>query len=548
MSFLTFRSVPLVLLGATTSLSALTHALPTIASHDNNFAPSEEIARQNDVHIFNAVHSAMRQWGSSLNHNGMSLILAAVPEGVLFYHGTHKPNPPPGPEWLAFEIEHSEGFSRPFRPPPPRPPPGDPPGPPPQFGAQVPMSMSDGADRGPPGERDGYLHIYRTTQPLHLLYVDGMGAGKTDMGTLDTQDLLLRGTREDVPWNEQGRASGLRNFTQSLGLNGIVRMEAGFEVIYCDFADGGIELQSAYRRPEPEGPGNVGNRLRLFEYMRAVSQRYHGIGAGRAVLDFGSMVSAFWYPLNLTTPQNAGGELLPRLTGATEEQLDAMRARVQEVTHDRLGKTYSEVDWQGVVDMIITRYADRLQFLATKVEDIDTLRGEVNNLLNIYIDYSQNDDRLERAVERCAEHYLPPLPTNHTQEDRFILAAIRSVTAKICSTLFQVRDLMVDPDADEGEAPTLALAALRDLVHNLRWTNWKECPQPCEPDEVCFVAMWPFGDVASHEQPTCRNVSVIDRGGPSYWRHPSPPPYIVKMISGGGDEKKKGVMRGPPGD
>ncbi|KAH7355245.1 hypothetical protein BKA65DRAFT_475702 [Rhexocercosporidium sp. MPI-PUGE-AT-0058] len=38
----------------------------------------------------------------------------------------------------------------------------------------------------------GYLHIYRTSRPItNLLYVDGMSAGKTSMGTLDTQDYVI---------------------------------------------------------------------------------------------------------------------------------------------------------------------------------------------------------------------------------------------------------------------------------------------------------------------------------------------------------------------
>jgi hypothetical protein len=35
--------------------------------------------------------------------------------------------------------------------------------------------------------------IYRETRPLtNLVYIDGMSAGKTTMGTLDTQDYILR--------------------------------------------------------------------------------------------------------------------------------------------------------------------------------------------------------------------------------------------------------------------------------------------------------------------------------------------------------------------
>ncbi|KAK3375849.1 hypothetical protein B0T24DRAFT_617161 [Lasiosphaeria ovina] len=53
----------------------------------SDFGSSEEAARHNGFHIFNAVHSALRQWGSSLNHNGLLLFLATVPNDILLYHG-----------------------------------------------------------------------------------------------------------------------------------------------------------------------------------------------------------------------------------------------------------------------------------------------------------------------------------------------------------------------------------------------------------------------------------------------------------------------------
>ncbi|KAG9233273.1 hypothetical protein BJ875DRAFT_464621 [Amylocarpus encephaloides] len=49
------------------------------------------------------------------------------------------------------------------------------------------QSMDDNDDE--PGFSGGYLHIYRTTRPL---YINRMPAGKTTMGTLDTQDYILR--------------------------------------------------------------------------------------------------------------------------------------------------------------------------------------------------------------------------------------------------------------------------------------------------------------------------------------------------------------------
>jgi hypothetical protein len=72
----------------------------------------------NANHLFNAIHSSMRQWGSSLNHNGMPFFLATVPAGTQLYHGTSRSEPIEGMEWLAFEPEHGLLFARPNRGPP----------------------------------------------------------------------------------------------------------------------------------------------------------------------------------------------------------------------------------------------------------------------------------------------------------------------------------------------------------------------------------------------------------------------------------------------
>src|ERR1700753_1850433 len=74
--------------------------------------PSLDAARQNAFQIFNAVHSAMRQWGSSVNHNGMSFFLATVPGNNVFYHGRHTPGPPASFECLASEFEHAFGLGQ----------------------------------------------------------------------------------------------------------------------------------------------------------------------------------------------------------------------------------------------------------------------------------------------------------------------------------------------------------------------------------------------------------------------------------------------------
>ncbi|KAK3367601.1 hypothetical protein B0H63DRAFT_84208 [Podospora didyma] len=512
------------------SLCTTASMLPATAK---DFGPSEVAAKENGFEIFNAVHSALRQWGSSLNHNGLSLFLATVPKGVLLYHGTHTTELPPGPEWLAFETEHAENFARPWRRPGglrPTPPEGR------MFDqhmhglhGRLVVDNEESIPLGPNETVHGNLHIYRVTKPLRLLYIDGMGAGKCSLGTLDTQDLLLRGIRDHSPMGEFERAADLCAIAKEWELQGVIRMEAGFEIIKCDFSDS-MELVSANQRPDFSNPGNTGYpEVQLLEYIRAVSQRYYGIGASRVAVDYSSMVSAMFYPVNLTNPDSQRPDL-PRLVSATDKQLEVIRSRVAEVVNERFDGTHTNtIDWQGVTDMIVARYSERLKYMAEEIDTLVMFQGEVNNLINLHIEYARNDDdTLKLAVGRCTKYHTASIAPE-SPEDRLILAGIESVTSNICSTLFHVRELIVvDPDADSGSL-VAAREAIQDLVNRLKWVEWRNCPK-CGYDEVCFVAMWPMGDEESHYHPACRNSSAIATGlgfgsywGPNDWPPPRKP-------------------------
>lgn len=508
-----FAYLLVTLLAATSSLTSAT-LFPTTQPGD--FGPSESVARQNAFAIFNAVHSAMRQWGSSLNHNGMSIFPVTIPEGVLLHHGTQSPDTPSSPEWLAFEIEHAELFAhpqsrtKPLLSPQPN-----------QQQQQHQHPLSTVASHQPTNQTHGYLHTYRTTRPLHLLYLDGTSAGKTGMGTLDTQDLLLRLNRSTGMMDERDRARSLCELATAWSggaLDGIVRMEAGFEVIKCDFT-AGMERVAVRRRPDGPRSAEGAEAVRMFEFVRAVAQRYAGIGAGRVRVDFSGMVSAFWYPVDLGNPDREHAEL-PRLVGLSDGELRAIRERVAEVVSERVGGAGRSVDWQGVADLVVTRYADRLKDMAELVDSVEHMQGEVNGLLDTHIDYAKEDEGHGAAVERCATFYTSSVdPATH--EDRLIRIAIETVTHDICSTLFQVRRLVVDDPAADDASLRLAQQTLRGLMSRLKWTKWKEC-SGCGFNEVCFVPMWPFGDKDSHERPNCRNATTVRDGwwDNRYWDWP----------------------------
>ncbi|KAH8783053.1 hypothetical protein F5883DRAFT_537777 [Diaporthe sp. PMI_573] len=530
------------ILAAALAASAFTHAAINNPPLAKGFGPSQDVAKSRGPQIFNAINNAMRQWGSSLHHNGMSFYLATVPEGVIFHHGNDNETSPEGPEWLAYEIEHAEGFARGRRGPPGRGPPG---------GGRPPPGPSADADKGqhaivdetssatPQAIEDtqgqgGWLHTYRTTRPLRYLYVDGMSGGKTSMGTLDTQDYLLRsdktisytmdkpphmGKRAGGPMDERRRAFELCEMCYYWDLSGIVRMEAGFEIIHCDFKDG-LEQIQALQRPDPkDGDRGRGGSVGNFEFMRALSERYDGIGSSRTTVDFSSMVSAFFYPVNLSNPDSKRPDL-PRLANATEAELAAIKADLNRVIVERHDGYNRTVDWQDVTDLVVARYADRLKYMTEKVSSASHLLEEINHLLMVYIDHSGKDaDPVPSAINRCTNFYLHQI-SPQTEADSLIHTAIESVTSEICHKLFEAREVLINRSTTGHGMEQLALQdALRNissLMDYLGWARFKRCSQ-CDVDEVCLIPMWPFGTKEDYESPRCANSSSIRGDGENYW-------------------------------
>ncbi|RDW77968.1 hypothetical protein BP5796_05820 [Coleophoma crateriformis] len=418
------------------SAVSLTHGsqpqkLLSLSNDNDRYGPSIDCAKKNANFIFNAVHSSMRQWGNSLHHNGLSLYPAMIPQGTLLYHGAPDAKTPPSFEWLAFEIEHAEMFAISWE----------------EVGQGRPSRQSilySNVEKSTANAahtqqewifEPGYLQIYQANRPLRVLYIDGSSAAKSPFGTLDSQDLIIldkpRSHREELE-----RAKDLCTLGAEWGIEGFIRMEAGFELIKCDFSDG-FDYLSHNKRPENDSLKGTEDVF-FVEYMRDVASRYHSIGARRVVLDYSSMTSAFFYPANLSSEDSGDYDLsLPRVMHTEHDQLLRIRSDLKEAVF-RQTSVHESVDWQGVVDMIVLRFADRLTLLEA---DLSYLRmtTEIDNLLNMYIDFSETRPNITESIETCSLHYLRPVEPS-TVQDHLIYAAIKTATDKICTTLFQARE------------------------------------------------------------------------------------------------------------
>lgn len=563
-------------------LVAACWATDIVASSAGNHNPDLKAAETHAFALFNSIHSAMRQWGSSVHHNGMSFFLAQAPEGSVFYHGSASPETPWSFEWLAFEFEHAGVFAESWEPqnhtsltldfePPSVEPLDDvllwhrtsrllsPPTPEHvQFfdrpSAQQLLSgvAQDKDEDRIPGPQwpdlnktfRGYFHMYRANRPLNLLYMDGEAAAKCTLGPMDSQDLILLDREHQVNstkglmGHEMQRAKDMCtlakewSFAAGGKIDGFIRMEAGFEIIYCDWTPkGGLDLLSVQGSPlrnetgiddSPDKVTLVGSALTVaFEWLRASSQRFHGHPAGRLDVDWSSMVSAFGYPVNLTNADRERQDL-PRLTNTTKEERRNIRARLREVVIERGGRSTAEkgvVSWQGVVDNIVTRFSKRLWSLANAGLKRNDLIATIGSLIDPFTDYLDHSPMAEQlAIDRCAQHYVDPQllrPETWTPEDHAIAAAIGVVSSTICTSLFTARNILRFNSTESKPSAEEAQEIFQKLIDDLRWSTWKDC-EGCAWNEICSIPMFPMGSKEDYYHPSCKNITgMLNSRG--YW-------------------------------
>ncbi|KAG9235980.1 hypothetical protein BJ875DRAFT_373112 [Amylocarpus encephaloides] len=122
---------------------------------------------------------------------------------------------------------------------------------------------------------DTYMLTYLTTRRTKCIYFDGASATVFGYGQMDTQMLHIWGNVSGPPINsaqslfyeEYARAAWLCDWLSAKGLRGpgwgyegIVRMNAGFEMIWCDFNSPSIKLISHLNVTPPLLPKLVGRK------------------------------------------------------------------------------------------------------------------------------------------------------------------------------------------------------------------------------------------------------------------------------------------------
>ncbi|PYH39644.1 uncharacterized protein BO87DRAFT_402667 [Aspergillus neoniger CBS 115656] len=344
-------------------------------------------------------------------------------------------------------------------------------------------------------EQTGYFHTYRTKRELRLVYFDGQSAAKSLKGTLDMQDIVLRNASLFDGSPAEGdnlRAEYLCAMARDQWdnrIDGFIRMVGGFEVILCSFADNldVVSILSTY----PSRNGDGGSHL---SYARALATRFDGIGGGRVSINYDDFVTMFAYPDAMYFDEQG----LPRVVDDAAK-LGPVRAHI-----DRLVRgpdaTTPGINWQNVVDMIMTRYQYRISLaLSPAISTHHELRRELHLAIEPFINAHARNSTAE--IERCAKQFWVSGADTTTVPAQ----AVSRVSERLCSSL------VAGASAETYEE---GIAIIEHLKHYLDWAVFRECNK-CKIDEVCQLPIWPSGSKEDFVRPRCGTGLAHGSGG--YW-------------------------------
>lgn len=326
--------------------------------------------------------------------------------------------------------------------------------------------------------------------------------------------------------------------------------------MYCDIANGGLELVSAaslvstegargptpqkddteirYAVPPPAGfppirmepmipPEGWKGSLPSSWTEAKHTGAWHNEGEVRIRVDPSTMVS-FYDPAltSLVEARRSTERVEYRLTGISKQDTARVQADVAAVL-TRDPNERSGVDWQGLARVIQDRFSDRLPFvryLAHKsysnvTEQAVAVRREVLISLLPYMsrDRVGTPQWYAHMANACATRYTSHLPVSRfTKQEHVLYNATREVLHEICRVYTDVWR-----DAFDVEEQSVAVAAqrlekwrgdLNALVQWLDWPVWMGCNPACGVDVSLSRALHNMVGSPIHYRNTARGRKV----------------------------------------
>ncbi|KAK4207140.1 hypothetical protein QBC37DRAFT_456484 [Rhypophila decipiens] len=442
----------IILLGSVTILAVPYASDSRFPSHPFEGAvekpPSARSSKYKSIapFVFDSVQGFLQQWPNSYAPNGHSIVAGTIAPATVLYHAKHAPGPPKKPTFFAFDAEMSS-----------------------------------------------------TTRPLNIIYFDGQAATLTALGTLDSQISILQGLvplypEYDLVYDEDQRALDLCDLVKELGIDGVVRMDARFELLVCDYA--ASQLQAIFitnitvpgnmqenpkglphdpNRQPPKGFGNVFSEQGSYEWLRSASWHYGREGGGgpaesRVQLDVCRMVS-FYDPQLDSLADSHHGNLVGnysfvngwglrkghRLLDIHPADVARVRSWLQAIVSPKSKEaSCSGVNWQAIFNAVHSQHGTRAReigaaFASWKSDTEAETRAIITKVHEIthailapYLEYvvvsdadSNNTHHLtpkEQTIFRCSAVYTAAVkPKTLNRSESLLYHSLNIVTKTLCT-------------------------------------------------------------------------------------------------------------------
>ncbi|KZP29859.1 hypothetical protein FIBSPDRAFT_926721 [Athelia psychrophila] len=482
--------------------------------------------------IFNSLFGLLKQWPNTLHPNGHAIVPVTISPYTLLYHArTDTQNPPPSPEWVGFVPELGYGL----------------------------------AQMAPSGQPT-YIHTYRSTRPLRTLVFDGLSAFPTeiDVGWMDSVATFIhgagqRGTGKNRPAHgglaeEYERAIKLCEWGNTRNIEGFIRMNSGFELLWCDFTSSAIELVRHVNVTPPHDPHKESRYTALpnsvagagapdappvlafpffslssFHEWARMYTLYNMVSLPFLTLHPAGMVTYYHPRLASLAGARAGQRMAHHRIWPfiTNEDAISVRSEVEGVV-SRDFTAGSGADWSSIVQTMVDNWTHRIGHVRLVLSNVTSSPPNSVNLTSAvqevqlltysplmpYMDTSSATNasgydlffsrRLshphESGLDRCTTQYTGWMHRSEamTSQEDLLKTSVEIVQKRIClefgtifAESFDRSPLHPDPTATSKQMKRW-LSQIENLSRYLDWPSEARCEQVCARDSVCAMPLWPF--------------------------------------------------------
>lgn len=519
------------------------HAKYILSSEDivnNDYTPFvRPISLENASAVFNIINGAAANKDQNIYPNGVAFLPAYVPEGTLLYHGNNHGEIPVGVGWTALDYEFSYAFigytwklssnsdteDKPKR--------------------VKPRGLYPGGSHKPPPKSHNTMLAFEVMKPLNkLIFIDGSSGSKGSGGELDTQMILGNVPKgEDV--SEYGYAESVCKWGKPWGLDGIIRIETGFEIIICDMHSPKLRLSSNttldwfdHLLGLPAGLKDSNKDLRELivkaSSVASFDQRKiannHDSRDKRILIDYKGFITA----LNKTWVDPDPYER--RLIDISQNLKDDMRNGIRDyLQSDSHADPYRGTDWQLVTNEIVGKFSNILQLMHNYIDPLDISKSTdseyievVNNVTaltgNFVGRFSEfnldENERVKQAKLKAVYEYSHFHGGIITEHEILIWSSIVKVTEQLVDVQFDFfeisKKIVLRYYVDKKSLDDLksefeeVRSKFERLFRLLNWASFYSCDHQCGLDSICHT---PFGlDGASRLPKTLQCSSLLETG------------------------------------